>query len=138
MSPCHSEVDPGSRSPSPTQCPDEVVLGSGGQHGQVQVDHLSVEGRVGDEVVVDVAFHGEDFTDGQEDEQAEEGRGHFTNHLRVWRRLAPPQLAVGLPVGLLVSMATGVSLDEGDVVVVGAGGSGQDPQEVTVVAEVLE
>lgn len=35
-------------------------------------------------------------------------------------------------------MATGISLDEGDVVVVGAGGSSQDPHEVTVVAEVLE
>lgn len=56
----------------------------------------------------------------------------------IWRRLALTQLAAGLPVGLLVSMATGVSLDECDVVVVGAGRSGQDAHEVTVVAEVLE
>lgn len=35
-------------------------------------------------------------------------------------------------------MATGFSLDEGDVVVVGAGGSSQDPHEVTVVTEVLQ
>lgn len=55
----------------------------------------------------------------------------------IWRGLALPQLAAGLPVGLL-SMVTGVSLDEGDIVVVGAGGSGQDPHEVTVVAEVLK
>lgn len=78
-----SEVDPGFRFPSPTQCPDEVVLGSGGQHGQVQVDHLSVEGCVGDEVIVNVSLHGEDFADGQEDEQAEERRGHLPNHLRL-------------------------------------------------------
>lgn len=56
----------------------------------------------------------------------------------VWRGLALPQLAVGLPVSLLVSMATRISLNEGDVVVVGAGGSSQDPHEVTVVAEVLQ
>ena len=56
----------------------------------------------------------------------------------IWWGLALPQPAVGLPVSLLVSMATGVSLDEGDVVVVGAGGSSQDPHEVTVVAEVLQ
>ena len=62
-------------------------------------------------------------------------RGHVSY---VWRGLALPQLAAGLPVSLLVSMATRVSLNEGDVVVVGAGGSGQDPQEVTVVAEVLQ
>lgn len=66
---------------------------------------------------------------------ASHARGHVTY---VWRGLALPQPAVGLPAGLLVSMATGVSLDEGDVVVVGAGGSGQDPHEVTVVAEVLQ
>lgn len=35
-------------------------------------------------------------------------------------------------------MATGVSLNEGDVVVVGAGRTGQDAHEVTVVAEVLQ
>lgn len=56
----------------------------------------------------------------------------------VWRGLALPQLAVGLPVSLPVSVAARGSLDEGDVVIVGAGGSGQDPQEVTVVAEVLQ
>lgn len=56
----------------------------------------------------------------------------------IWRRLALPQLAAGLPVGLLVSMATGVSLNEGDVVIVGAGRPSQDTHEVTVVAEVLE
>lgn len=55
----------------------------------------------------------------------------------VWRGLAPT-LALRLPVGLVVSVATGVSLDEGDVVVVGAGRSGQDPHEVAVVAEILE
>lgn len=118
--------------------PDEVILGSGGQHGQVQVDRLSVERRLGDEVIVDVSLHGENLTHRQKDQQAEEGGGHFTHHLHVWRGFALPQLAVDLPVGLLVSMATGISLDEGDVVVVGAGGSGQDPHEVTVVAEVLE
>lgn len=56
----------------------------------------------------------------------------------VRRGLAWPQLAAGLPVSALVSVATGVSLDEGHVVVVGAGGSGQDSQEVTVVAEVFQ
>lgn len=56
----------------------------------------------------------------------------------IWRGLVLPQLAVGFPVGFLVSMATGVSLNEGDVVIVRAGGSGQDPHEVAVVAEVLQ
>ena len=35
-------------------------------------------------------------------------------------------------------MTTGPALDEGDVVVVGAGGAGEDAHEVTVVAEVLQ
>jgi len=35
-------------------------------------------------------------------------------------------------------MASRVSLDEGDVVVERAGGSGQDPHEVAVIAKVLE
>lgn len=61
--------------------------------------------------------------------------GHVTY---VWWGLALPQLAVGLPVSLLVSMTTRVSLDEGDVVIVGASRSGQDPHEVAVVAEVLQ
>lgn len=56
----------------------------------------------------------------------------------VWRGLVLTQLVLGLPVGLLVSVVTGVSLDEGDVVVVGARGTGQDPHEVTVVAEILQ
>lgn len=70
----------------PTECPDEVVLGSGGQHGQVQVDHLSIERHVGDEVVVDVSFHGENFTHRQKDQEAEEGGGHFPDDLRLRRQ----------------------------------------------------
>lgn len=56
----------------------------------------------------------------------------------VWGGLALPQLAAGLPFILGVSVALRVSLDEADVVVVGAGGASQDPHEVTVVAEVLQ
>lgn len=67
----------------PTERPHEVILGSGGHHGQVQVDHLSVERRVGDEVVIDVSFHGENFTHGQEDQEAKEGGGHFTDNLHL-------------------------------------------------------
>lgn len=47
--------------------------------------------------------------------------------------------AIGLPICLLVSMAmAGRALNEGDVIVVGAGGAGQDANEVAVVAEVLQ
>lgn len=35
-------------------------------------------------------------------------------------------------------MATGLALDEGDVVAVGTGGTCQDAHEVTVIAEVLK
>lgn len=35
-------------------------------------------------------------------------------------------------------MAAGLALDESDVVIVGAGGAGQDAHEVTVIAEVFE
>lgn len=68
---------------SPTERPHKVVLRSGGQHGQVQVNHPSVEGHVGDEVIVDVSFHRENFTHRQKDKEAEEGGGHFTNDLRL-------------------------------------------------------
>ena len=69
-----------------TQCPDKVVLGSGGQHGQVQVDHPRVEGCVGDEVVVNVSFHRENFTHQQKDQEAEEGSGHFTDDLSLRKK----------------------------------------------------
>lgn len=78
-----TEKKHGPRFQTLTQCPDKVVLGSGGQHGQVQVDHLSVERRVGDEVIVDVSFHRENFTHRQKDQEAEEGGGHFTDDLRL-------------------------------------------------------
>lgn len=47
-------------------------------------------------------------------------------------------LPVLLPVGLQVARLVGRALDEGHVVVVGAGGPGQDAHEVTVVAQVLQ
>lgn len=68
-----------------TKGPDKVVLWSGGQHGQVQVDHLTVERRVGDKVVVDVSLHGENFTNRQKDQEAEERGGHFTDNLHLRR-----------------------------------------------------
>lgn len=68
---------------TPTERPHEVVLGSGGQHGQVQVDRLSVERRVGNEVVINVSFHGENFTHRQKNQQAEEGSGHLPDHLHL-------------------------------------------------------
>lgn len=67
----------------PTECPHKIILRSGGHHGQVQVDHLSVEWRVGNEVVIDVSFHRENFTHGQEDQEANEGGGHFTDNLHL-------------------------------------------------------
>lgn len=70
----------------PTQCPDEIVLGPGGQHGQVEVDHLGVEGRGGDEVVVDVPFHREHFTHGQENHEGEETGGQFTDDFNLKKR----------------------------------------------------
>ena len=70
----------------PTQRPDEVVLGPGGQHGQVEVDHLGVEGRGGDEVVVDVPFHREHFTDREENHEGEETGGQFTDHFNLKKR----------------------------------------------------
>lgn len=69
----------------PTERPDEVILGSGGQHGEVQVDHLGIERCVGDEVVLDVSLHREYFTHRQENQEAEEGGGHFTYHLHLRR-----------------------------------------------------
>lgn len=46
-------------------------------------------------------------------------------------------LPVLLPVGLQVARLVGRALDEGHVVIVGAGGPSQDAHEVTVVAQVL-
>lgn len=41
-------------------------------------------------------------------------------------------------VALLLSVAAGLALNEGDVVIVGAGGTCQDAHEVTVIAEVFK
>ena len=63
----------------------------------------------------------------------------FETNAYVWGgvRLFVP--AIGLPICLLVSMATARrTLNEGDVIVVRAGGAGQDAHEVAVVAEVLK
>lgn len=55
------------------------------------------------------------------------------------RRLALLALPVLLAVGvLLVARLEARPFDEGLVVVVGAGGAGQDPHEVAVVAQVLQ
>lgn len=108
----------------PTERPDKVVLRPGGQHGQVQVDHLSIEWHVGDEVIVNVSFHRENFTHGQKNQEAEEGGGHFPDdlHLRKHRdiyssvaylsspqtlflRLAPESIT-NRPVGLTESLVT--------------------------------
>lgn len=40
-----------------TKRPDKVVFWPEGQHGQVEVDHLQVEGRGANEVIVDGAVH---------------------------------------------------------------------------------
>lgn len=74
-----------SRFQPPTKCPDKVVLGSGSQHGQVQIDHLSIKRRVGDEVIVDVSLHWENLTHRQKHQQAEEGGGDLMYDLHLWR-----------------------------------------------------
>lgn len=55
----------------------------------------------------------------------------------VWRWLALTQSGLGL-VGLLFSVAMRFPLDEGNVVIVRAGWTGQNPHEVTIVAEILK
>lgn len=63
----------------------------------------------------------------------------FETSAYVWGGVSLFVSAVGLPIGLVVFIVTaGRALNEGDVIVVGAGGAGQDAHEVAVVAEVLQ
>lgn len=52
-----------------TQSPNKVVFRPGGQHGQIQVDHLSIEGRGGNKIIINVTLHRTEFADGEEDQQ---------------------------------------------------------------------
>lgn len=52
-----------------TKRPDKVVFWPEGQHGQVEVDHLQVEGRGSNKVIVDGAVHRQQLAKGQVDGQ---------------------------------------------------------------------
>lgn len=62
-----------------TQSPNKVVFRPGGQHGQIQVDHLSIEGRGGDKIIINITLHRKDFADRQEDQERDEAGGQLLN-----------------------------------------------------------
>lgn len=60
----------------------------------------------------------------------------FRPYIRWW--VIGPGLPLQSAIALLLSVAEGFALDEGDVVIVGTGGTCQDAHEVTVIAEVFK
>lgn len=62
-----------------TQSPNKVVFRPGGQHGQIQVDHLSIEGRGGDKIIINITLHRKDFADRKENQQRDEAGGQLLN-----------------------------------------------------------
>lgn len=67
-----------------TQSPNKVVFRPGGQHGQIQVDHLSIEGRGGDKIIINITLHRTHFADGKEDQERDEAGGQLLNNGCLW------------------------------------------------------
>ena len=64
-----------------TQGPNEEVLGPQGEHGEVEVDDLLVEGCGGDEAVVYGALHWDQLVDGQVHAQRDDTREQLGDHV---------------------------------------------------------
>ena len=71
-----------------TQGPNKEVLGPQGEHGQVEVDDLLVEGCGGDEAVVYGALHWDHLVDGQVDAQRDDTRAQLGDHVTLRREKA--------------------------------------------------